>query len=241
MRPVQKVLTGLLWACAVLAMVSVIGANMWRSRAGGIGGAGVANLPQDAEEHLPVIKAAPAFSFIDQDGQKVTLETLRGRPWIADFIFTTCAGPCPVMTAKMAKLQEALPPGVRLISVTVDPANDTPAALKKYAKQFGADESRWRFLTVASAGDADAVYAFARGMLVAALPANEQNPIIHDERFILVDADANIRGYYHSGDAEKLAELKADAAELAATAPATATATGGADADGNAPAAEKAD
>jgi protein SCO1/2 len=226
MRPIQKALTTMLWLCAVLAMVSVIGANMWRGRAGGAGanvaGAG-GELPVEPEEHLPVMAETPPFSLVDQNGQRVTIETLRGHPWVASFIFTRCAGPCPIMTAKMSQFQKTLPPDIRLVSVSVDPTNDTPAALKTYAAKFNADDSRWRFLTIGPEQDASAVYTLARGMLVTALPANTDNPIIHSEKFILVDGEGNIRAYYDSNDSKQMAQLKADAAELAGAAPAAST------------------
>jgi protein SCO1 len=210
MRPVQKVLTTLLWACAVVAMVSVIGANMWRGRAG--------TLPpqhESADEHLPVLAEVPAFALVDQNHAPVTLQTLHGKPFIANFIFTNCAGPCPVMTAKMASLQKTVPAGVKLVSVSVDPRKDTPAVLKEYAQGFRADDARWHFLTAAKPQEADAVFALARGMLLAAHPATADAPILHSEKFVLVDGDGKIRGYYGSGDATEMDRLKADAAELA--------------------------
>lgn len=219
MQPVQKVLTTMLWACAVLAMVSVIGANLWRDRA-------ARQLPPEpAEEHLAVLGEAPAFALIDQNEKPVTLQSLRGRPFIANFVFTRCQGPCPVMTAKMSKLQDEVPAAVRLVSFSVDPTQDRPAVLKEYAKAFNTDDGRWHLLTVANPEEAGAVYAVARGMYLTALPANEQNPIIHDERFVLVDADGKIRGYYSSSESDAMARLKSDAAELAASVPPVAPTT----------------
>ncbi|MEA2711272.1 MAG: hypothetical protein QOF78_3873 [Phycisphaerales bacterium] len=207
----------MLWGCAVLAMVSVIGANIWRGRAGGSART-AADMPHEPQEHLPILAEAPAFALVDQNEKPVTLEALHGAPFIANFIFTHCAGPCPVMTAKMSKLQQAVPAAVKLVSVTVDPTQDRPAVLKEYAGKFNADDSRWRFLTPAKVEDANDVYALARGMLIAAMPAKDENPIIHSEKFVLVDADGKIRAYYDSGDAEQMTKLKADAAELAGAA-----------------------
>jgi protein SCO1/2 len=202
MRPVQKVLTTLLWGCAVLAMVSVIGAGLWK-RHGAAGGAAV---------DLPVLGQVPDFSLVDQDDQPVTLETFKGKPWVATFIFTRCAGPCPVITGKMAALQRTIrAPGLRFVSVSVDPEYDTPPVLKAYAKKFGADESRWRFLT----GPTDAVHALARGMYIAAVPATKDQPIIHSEKFVLVDADGQIRGFYDNNDPQEMAQLPTDAQRLA--------------------------
>jgi cytochrome oxidase Cu insertion factor (SCO1/SenC/PrrC family) len=197
MKPIQKVLTTSLWVLMVLIMVSVIGAQWFRAQ---------------ARRDLPVLASAPSFELVDQNEQHVTLASLSGKPWIADFVFTHCAGPCPAMTQKMAELQKSLgDAGVRFVSFSVDPERDTPAALKKYAADFAADESSWQFLT----GSKDAVFGIARGMLLTALPANEENPIIHDERFVLIDSAGKIRGFYHAQDAEKIAALKDDAARLA--------------------------
>jgi cytochrome oxidase Cu insertion factor (SCO1/SenC/PrrC family) len=218
MRPIQKVLTTVLWGLTVLAMVSVIGAGLWRrggSAAGGggsgaAGGAGLAAFTDEADGELAVLAAVPAFSLMDQNGQTITLETLKGKTWVADFVFTRCAGPCSTMTAKMAALQKTLPPQVKLVSFSVDPEHDTPAVLKEYATIFKADESRWHFLT----GEKSAIFSQARGMLLTAIPASETNAIIHDERFLLIDADGNIRGAYHSKNENEMKQLDLDADRL---------------------------
>lgn len=197
----------------MLAMVSFIGAGMWRrdGRDESHGPQEPATLP----ERLAIIADAPPFELIDQDGKAVTSKSLAGKPWIADLVFTHCAGPCPLMTAKMAKLQKEIssPQGqnVQFVSFSVDPTRDTPAVLKEYAGRFKADESRWKFLT----GAPETIFATARGLLVTALPAEGSNDIIHDERFILVDGQGKIRGYYSSRDEEAMERLKEDAAKLA--------------------------
>jgi protein SCO1/2 len=206
MKPVQKVLTTILLGGAALAMasvivVSVVGAGRWRR--GGVSA---------ADRNLPVLGNVPAFAFHDQDDQPVTLEALRGFPWVADLIFTRCPGSCPMMTGKMAALQQSLPAEVRLVSFSVDPEHDTPAVLKEYARRFSADESRWKFLT----SDQDTIMAQARGMLLTALPATADQPIMHDGRFLLIDGQGRIRGAYHSEDAGELAGLEHDAKGLVA-------------------------
>ena len=196
MKPFQKVLTTSLWVLMVLIMVSVIGAQWFRGQ---------------SRRELPVLASAPVFELVDQDNRTVTLESLRGKPWVADFIFTHCAGPCPTMTLQMAELRKTLGHAdVGLVSFSVDPQRDTPQVLKEYATRFGADESSWRFLT----GAKGEVFDVARGMLLTALPATEESAIIHDERFVLIDADGNIRGFYHSKDAQQMAALREDAAAL---------------------------
>jgi protein SCO1/2 len=220
MRPVQKVLTTMLWGCAVLALVSVIGANLMRDRTGGgggsgsVAGAGGGGAEGEGDGALQIVREAPAFSLVDQNDEPVTLETLKGKPFIANFIFTHCAGPCPVMTRKMLALQKSVPAGVKLISFTVDPTQDRPDVLKEYAKIHDADNARWHFLTVADPANASASYAVARGMLLVAQPADETNPIIHDEHFVLVDANGMIRSYYSSKDEHEMEQLKTDASKL---------------------------
>ena len=199
MHPVQKTLTIALWGLAAVAIVTFIAARFWQ---------------RPIEQDTPVLEplgTVPEFALTNQDGQTVTLDTLRGRPWIADFIFTRCGGPCPIMTSKMAGMQEKLPEQITLVSFSVDPEFDTPEVLKTYARKFNADESRWHFLT----GTKDAIFAQARGMLLVAIPANESNAIIHDERFLLVDGLGQIRGAYHSNDPQEMKQLQLDAQELA--------------------------
>jgi protein SCO1 len=226
MQPVQKVLTTMLWACAVLAMVSVIGANLWRDRTGrGDAGAGAgattemsaaAADEENPDQPLRVTRDVPAFSLIDQNDKPVTLQTLKGKPFIANFIFTHCQGPCPVMTAKMATLQKSVPADVRLISFSVDPAQDRPDVLKSYAAQFAADDARWHFLTVADPANSKDIYDLAQRMLLAAQPADEvaKTPVIHSEEFVLVDGEGVIRSYYNSGSATQMEQLKSDARDL---------------------------
>ena len=93
---------------------------------------------------LPVIGSVPAFALTNQDARVFTLEDVRGKPWVADIIFTRCAGPCPRLSQQMAQLQAALPPAspAQLVSLTTDPEFDTPAVLKKYAARFSADPAR---------------------------------------------------------------------------------------------------
>jgi protein SCO1/2 len=101
---------------------------------------------------------------------------------------------------------------VRLVSFSVDPERDTPAVLKEYAAKFNGDEPRWRFVT----GNKETIYKVAAGMFLTAIPATGDAPIIHDERFVLVDGDARVRGIYHSKDGQALAALQRDATALAA-------------------------
>ena len=200
MRPIQKWLTTILWVLTVMAMVSVIGAGLWRRR------------------ELRVLKDAPPFALLDQTGQPFTIANLRGKPWIADFVFTHCAGPCPVMTMKMRQLQKKIDDrDVQFVTFSVDPDRDTPAVLKDYARSFDADESRWHFLT----GSKEMIAAASQGMLLAFEPATgaDSTTITHSTKFVLIDSDGKIRQFYDSGNEQEMAALVQDAAALADDAP----------------------
>lgn len=91
----------------------------------------------------------PAFTLTERSGKQVTREDLRGKIWLAGFVFTRCTGPCPQVSATMAQLQTKLKDvsAFRLVTFTVDPVRDQPEELKKYAENFRADADRWLFLT----------------------------------------------------------------------------------------------
>lgn len=153
----------------------------------------------------------PAFSLIDQTGQPVTRDTLAGDVWIADFIFTRCAGQCPMMSVQMAALQNRFhdTPDVRLVSFTVDPAHDTLEVLAAYAGHYGAVSPRWRFLT----GDRDALWGLARDgfKLGVSDDGTTEEPIVHSIRLVLVDRQGRIRGYYDATEAMAVERLVRDA------------------------------
>jgi protein SCO1 len=164
----------------------------------------------------PVLSIVPAFSLVERSGRSVTRDDLSGRTWVAGFVFTRCGGICPLMTARMKEVG-ASAPGVTLVSFTVDPEHDTPEVLRRYAERNGIGQG-WLLLT----GDESRLHALARDgfhLAAAAVPAEEQQqggdgPFLHSSRLVLVDAQARIRGYYDSGDAEALAALRRDLAAL---------------------------
>jgi len=170
---------------------------------------------------LPVLGQVPAFSLIDSSGQPLSQAQLAGGVWIADFIFTHCPGVCPVLSAQMSKLQHVLPPqgpdAVRLVSFSVDPANDTPEVLRAYAERFAAEQGRWLFVT----GQRDALYTLiGEGfhLAVADRPKGEntggEGLITHSDRFVLIDRNLQIRGYYHGTEPESVQKLLQDVAAL---------------------------
>ncbi len=167
-------------------------------------------------DELPVIAEVPPFELIDSSGRQVRRSDFDGDLWVADFIFTSCAGVCPILSSRMAGVQRRLEEAgldVRLVSISVDPARDTPPALAAYAERYGADPERWTFLT----GERDALYELiGKGFL---LSVSERSPeeagdsgelITHSDRFVLVDRQGRIRGYYHGLEEDDVDRLLAD-------------------------------
>jgi protein SCO1 len=157
---------------------------------------------------LPRIIEAPPFTLIDQDGNVFSSETLKGYITVVNFIFTSCGGICPVMTFQMQQLHQRFDntQNVRFISITVDPERDTPDVLKSYAKGYDADLSRWIFLT----GGKDEIFDISRkGYLlgVESEGGTLTEPILHSQKFVLVDNEGFIRGYFDGFDDNEIEEL----------------------------------
>ena len=139
------------------------------------------------------------FSFINQDNEVVTNDSLEGNIYVANFFFTSCPTICPIMTKNMAYLQDELSQynNIRFLSHTVDPTNDTPEKLRYYiekemkAKNVNIDLSNWDFLT----GKKTDLYDIARLYLLASPNADELAPggFIHSEYFVLIDKEGRIR------------------------------------------------
>ena len=169
----------------------------------------IANVPPTTDPNhpdaLPVLWDAPPFAFTDQDGRRTTDRDLRGHPYVADFIFTTCTTACPTMTAKLTLLRRRVAsPDVRFVSFSVDPAHDTPAVMKAYAAEWGGADPRWRLLSTDPAGLA----AEVKGMKVTvARTGDADNPILHSTLFLLVDGDGHVRAVCDSADPDQLDRL----------------------------------
>jgi protein SCO1/2/putative membrane protein len=164
---------------------------------------------------LPVLGPVPEVALTDQSGARVGLAELRDRVWIADFIFTSCAGICPGMTARMAELQKRLAdaPDLRLVSFSVDPGTDTVETLARYGKRHGVDPGRWHLLT----GDRAAIHRLSiEGFKLGAGPAPDggPEPILHSSKLVLVDRAGRIRGYYDTEEESATARVEAGARAL---------------------------
>jgi protein SCO1/2 len=163
---------------------------------------------------LPILGSVPAFQLTAQSGQPFDSQSLAGHVWVADFIYTTCPGPCPVMSSQMNRLQAstAETPDVKLVSFTVDPEHDTPLMLTGYGKHFKAEPARWFFLT----GDR----ALLNDLGLHAFHLNSvDGSLAHSTRFTLVDRQGRIRGYYSSEEDGFMPKLLGDLRELEAGKP----------------------
>ncbi|KYF61139.1 hypothetical protein BE11_22830 [Sorangium cellulosum] len=158
----------------------------------------------------------PAFELTDQRGQRFGLEQLRGRVWIADFIFTTCPTVCPKLTQRMKEIEQRsrdLGGALHLVTFTVDPENDTPEVLAQYAASQGLPLERWTLLT----GPLDQIESTILKGFKIAMGKKESSPgifsIFHGERLVLVDQEGAIRGYYEAND-EGIPAILRDAGAL---------------------------
>jgi protein SCO1/2 len=162
---------------------------------------------------LPVLGEVPEFQLTERNGTPFSRADLAGSVWVADFIFTRCPGMCPLLSTRMATLQQQLQGEtgrpIRLVSFSVDPEWDTPERLREYAEKYRAHPSQWVFLTGPTQTMTQLIIQGFR-LSVAPAPASSQEPIIHSDRLVLVDPFCRIRGYYHGSDAEDFDKLQRD-------------------------------
>src|SRR5439155_18311986 len=148
----------------------------------------------------------PEFVLVNQGGQNFGSAQLRGKIWIADFIYTTCPRPCPMISTRMSELQKPLEKtDVHLFSFSVDPERDTPEVLHGYAEKLRADPERWDFLT----GPKSAIYKLSHdGFKLAVADGSDEAGIpVHSTRMVLVDRHGEIRGYYEARAADAVTKL----------------------------------
>ena len=158
---------------------------------------------------LPVYGRVPDFHLTSQTGAPFDRNSLDGKIWVADFIFTNCTSSCPRMSRQMGRVQSAVAefPDVQLVSFSVDPQRDTPAVLAEYAKRYHAQPGRWNFLT----GDAKTLDALDRR---AFMLGNVDGSLEHSTRFVLVDRQGRIRGYYGASQDDPTPSLIVDIRRL---------------------------
>jgi protein SCO1/2 len=139
------------------------------------------------------------FTLTERSGKKVGLADLKGKVWVASFVFTRCTGPCPQVSAAIARLQTELPDrdDLKLVTFTVDPERDDPAELRKYAEAFRADPQRWLFLT----GNEEEIHRLLKESFKVPVERNHDakpgDEFGHSTRLVVVDRRGNVRGYFN--------------------------------------------
>lgn len=167
-------------------------------------------------EPLPMLAELPQFALVERSGAPLDKAALAGQPAIVDFIFTRCPASCPRLTARMKELEKRIPERstVRLLSITVDPEHDGIAELTRYADGWQVGP-RWLFAT----GERAAIWELVRkGFLLAveATPEDTTSPILHSNRFALVDGQGRLRATYVAFEEDALERVLADLAALEA-------------------------
>ena len=158
---------------------------------------------------LPVYGHVPDFHLVSQSGAAFDRQSLDGKIWIADFIFTNCTSSCPRMTSRLSHVQPLLAefPDVRIVSFSVDPKRDTPQALTDYASRYHAQPGLWYFLT----GDQKVLDALDRRAFMLGDVDGSLEP---STRFVLVDRQGKIRGYYGAAQDDPTPNLIVDIRRL---------------------------
>lgn len=147
-----------------------------------------------------------SFELTERSGEQIASEDLVGQPYIVSFFFSTCPSICVMQNQKVQELQKEFEgQGVRFLSITVDPENDTPEALTEYAARFGADSEQWLFLT----GDLN--YIRRVGAEMYQVPVDKA---AHTERLILVNPEGEIDGLYSWNDPRSFERLKKDISKM---------------------------
>jgi protein SCO1/2 len=192
------------WVIAFLAMATVIALAYTSFRGTRI---------QPIPAHLEPISPVPDFQFTDQSGKPFGLADLKGKIWVANFIFTRCKGPCPITVLRMQDLNTKLKKvrgNVELVTFTVDPEYDTPEILKTFSEPLGADPASWKFLT----GTPDAIQKIVVTGLLQPLAKEPDGTPAHSSRIVLVDGKGWLRGYHDGLDPEAVQKLMVDIGEL---------------------------
>lgn len=205
------------WLSLILVLLFVYGSyTAWRFyRAARYGPNAVRLQPGDDDNgrsETPTVAQEPArrldeFSFVERSGRPFKLDSLKGDIWVASFFFASCPGFCRQMNGEVAKLaNEFKESGVKFVSLTVDPDNDTPAQLRSYAESLHADPEQWLFLT----GDFGDVRALGQDVFKVSVSSKSG----HTDRLVLVDRSGRIRGRYRGLDASQVRALKRQIREL---------------------------
>ena len=185
-----------IWVALGVIILGIAGATLWSAY----------DTKPEATVARETAVSVPDFNLTNQQGKPLALSDMMGKIWVADFIFTNCPTICPAMTSEMARLQsEFVADPVYFVSFSVDPERDTSEVLSRYAKEYGADDRRWHFLT----GEKEGIYELAKdGFSLAA--GHKGSEILHSTRFVLVASNGQIYGHYDSRSQPAMLRLRRD-------------------------------
>ena len=178
-----------------------------------------ASLVDSSIAHVSEGHTIADFSFVNQLGDTITQQDLKGKIYVADFFFTTCGSICPKMTKQLQRVQQEFSgdENFKILSHTVNPKIDTVEVMKAYADKFNADHAQWYFLT----GSKESLYLMARKSYLVVPDQNDPNfkhgdesDFIHTENFVLIDPDRRIRGMYDGTNPDEVSKLIQDIHDL---------------------------
>ena len=205
----NRLLHWTLWSALVLVIFGLMVAYAYRS---------FQAASHNPDVPLPHFQTVPEFALTERSGRPFSGGELKGKVWVADFIFTSCSGPCPLVSARFQELQQMVERSsdVRLVSFTVDPETDTPEVLTRYADRLHADPVKWLFLT----GEKSYLYTLIQRHFLLPVTPNPQGArasegaVLHSTKLVLVDARGEVRGFYDGLATETLPRLLGDIGAL---------------------------
>lgn len=169
---------------------------------------------------LEALLQTPDFELVNTEGRAIRSDELHGKVWLVNFIFTRCTGPCPLMTQRMKGVQDALrdeglvstDSPVRLVSISVDPAYDTPEVLARYAESWHVDPANWDFLT---GPPEETLQLIREGFKITAThEGSGTDAIVHSTSFLLVDRTGSVRRIVRLDDPDFVAGILDDVRKL---------------------------
>lgn len=151
--------------------------------------------------HEP-IKQVPAFSFVNQAGKTITEKDVEGKVYVADFFYTSCEAACPMMSSQLTRVQETIgnDSSFKILSYSLDPENDSIPVLQDFALKFKADKNTWYLMT----GNKKEIYSLGEHGYMQSVLNDEKSIVNHSQKFILVDQDRMIRGFYNGLDSAEV-------------------------------------
>jgi protein SCO1 len=173
-------------------------------------------IPGFGKTGLPILNKVQSFSFLNQNGDRITNNNVEGKVYLAEFFFTTCPGICPKLNSNLRPVYDKYKnqSDFLILSHTVNPITDSVGRLKRYADSLGVDASHWIFLT----GKKDSLYLAARGSYLLDDPKNNLSPLdeqfIHTQYFALVDKKGQVRSIIDGLNRHELKEMLKQIDEL---------------------------